>query len=128
MHGIIPPEAQRKIFPSARSCPDADAAARSCRGHWFTEFAEKLWPEKPSAALYFLWNERVPERTCRAYVSGEREMPAYLLIALMSGRDGERVTDELICCTKSGWAKDWRRAKAALAQLQQWQQLDLGIE
>lgn len=144
MHGIIPADAQGDIFPAARSCreisitPESGTglpiAARSCQSEespWFQKLCDDLWPDKPSAALFYLMDSKVPERTCRAYAAGDREPPAGFLRTLIRGSQGERVLDWITRGCKQPWDKERRIARirsAGIVETEQRVQHELALE
>ena len=56
---------------------------------WFADLVKNLWPIKGSAAVEQY--TRCPDRTARAYASGDREPPASVLRDLLRGDEGFRV-------------------------------------
>jgi hypothetical protein len=131
MHGNLPAQAQRAIFPPD-TCGDEFSAGKiaatsgaECVG-WFAELAQKLWGRKAWASISLL--TKAKERTAQRWAADDGEPGATVLRDLIRSDDGAGVLDALLIGCKSKWVRDYRRGQIALAQLDQWKQLDLGIE
>jgi hypothetical protein len=127
---------------AARSCSESSLAAhsylspeitaRSCSeiSGWFATLARNLWSTKPAATLQYLVG--IKERTSHAYVSGAREPPASLLVALLRGADCARVLDHVMAGSAAPWWHELRRARIVAAafdraRVQVDEQLQLGL-
>lgn len=83
---------------------------------WFALLVKTLWPVK--AAIAIEQYARCPDRTARAYTSGDREPPASVLRDLLRGDEGFRVLSQLL----DGFPVTWwiviqrERKLAALAR------------
>lgn len=129
MHGNLPAEAQRSIFPGDSSVTEktiSDSSVTGFENKWFSRLCERLWRDKPAAALDHLTSAELHQ--CYRYASGRQEPPATLIVELLRSPDGGRLLDQIVAGSKSKWVRDFRRAQAALPLLDQWKQLDLGIE
>lgn len=82
---------------------------------WFALLAKALWPVK--AAIAIEQYAGCPDRTARAYTSGDREPPASVLRDLLRGDEGYRVLSQLMDgCPVAWWGVIQRERKlAALA-------------
>ena len=133
MHGVLPAQAQRAIFPDVQSYIDKTTGAQSCvfeSNQWFKRLAAALWTTKAGAALHFL--TAVPERTCQAYASGTRD-PGDFIVRLLRSSEGRRVLNHLMRGCKQPWWHEHQLAEihyqarvaydAAVAQAQ----LELGL-
>jgi hypothetical protein len=144
MHGTLPIEPQKDIFPAAQSgqgasvTPEAGSAlpfaAQSCRDEenpWFAKLCSGLWPTKPAAALFYLTDGKVPERTCRAYASGEREPSSGFLRLLLRSSQGARVLDAIMRGSKQKWDQERRVARirsVSIIEMEQRVQHELALE
>lgn len=131
MHGNLPAEAQRAIFPRATSGGDSTDQSNVARSGeksvgWFAALARKLWGRKAWASIVFL--AKAPDRSAQRWVADDGEPGSSVLRDLIRSDDGGRVLDALLVGCKAKWAIDYRRGQLAIAQLDQWKQLDLGIE
>lgn len=68
---------------------------------WFSSMVAELWPIKGPAAVSQY--TRCPDRTARAYASGDREPPASVLRDLLRGDEGYRVLTYVMC----GFVPTW---------------------
>jgi hypothetical protein len=116
MHGNIPAEAQRAIFPDARLGTGFSSTAQTCGTleiHWFKRLSKSLWPSKPAAALHFL--TEVSERTCHSYVAGERDPSGDFVAKLLWSSDGGRVISQIMLGCKQPWWRDHQLAEIHFA-------------
>jgi len=129
MHGNLPAQAQRSIFAADSSAIEksiSDSLVIDPENKWFSALCEKLWRDKPAAALDHLTSAEIHQ--CYRYASGRQGTPGKLIVELLLGDDGPRVLDALLKGSKSRLAREWQRGRVAIQQLDQWKQLDLGIE
>jgi hypothetical protein len=116
MHGNLPANAQRAIFPAADSCAESSgihSRAGSCAEspRWFAELARFLSKTKPSATIQYLTGE--PERTCQTWTAdcAKPAIPkADVLVKLLRSGEGRRVLDHIMRGCKEPW---WRDVRAA---------------
>jgi hypothetical protein len=140
MHGNLPADAQRAIFPPAGSCADSTgihSSAGSCAEspRWFADLARFLSDKKPSATIQFLTGE--PERTCQAWTA-DYEKPAIpkanILAKLLRSGEGDHVLEYIMRGCTAPWWRDYRTAAKKAALLEQHKQsieqlqLDLALE
>lgn len=131
MHGNLPAQAQRAIFPEAisdcESSPDKfEVRNDSDSLGWFAKLARKLWPSKSAAAIELYTH--APTSTCLRWCRGGSDITGSALRDLIRSEDGLRVVNELVAGSKAKWVRDLKRGQLALAQLDQWKQFDLGVE
>lgn len=130
MHGIIPADAQRAIFPADSSDSEKSFSDSSVTGFefkWFSRLCEWLWRDKPAAALDHLTSAKLPQ--CYRYASGRQEPPATLIVELLRGPDGERFLDAVMRGSKVKWFADLCRARAIAAGVDRAvEQYELGLE
>lgn len=69
--------------------------------NWFSALVAELWPVKGPAAL--AQYARCPDRTARAYSSGDREPPASVLRDLLRGDEGYRVLTHVMRDREPTW-------------------------
>jgi len=122
MHGNLPAQAQRAIFPAAGSCVESKVIL-SCAGscvespRWFAELARYLSKTKPSATIQYLTAE--PERTCQTWTA-DCERPAIpkadVLAKLIRSSEGRRVLDYIMRGSKEAWWRDMRTAWIAFEE------------
>lgn len=147
MHGNLPAQAQRAIFPTVTS--DSGTTGNGCEitgdgipapftvtndktpePQWFFALARALWPLKAAASLACLTTAK--ERACYRYAAGEVEPPAHFLVELLRGAEGERVLDWITRGTKEKWDVQRRRARRLVAHddkaAQERQQIEMEIE
>lgn len=129
MHGNLPAESQRAIFPADSSATDStisDSSVTELENKWFSKLCEKLWPDKAAAALDHLTSAELHQ--CYRYASGRQGTPGWLIVELLCGPDGPRFQAALLAGRKCPLARETQRGRLAVQQLDQWKQLDLDIE
>lgn len=95
MHPRITADEKPATFPAAQVRHDR------AKDHWFADLVKNLWPVKGPAAIEQY--TRCPDRTARAYSSGDREPPASVLRDLLRGDEGYRV----LTFVMSGYPVTW---------------------
>jgi hypothetical protein len=110
MHGIIPAEAQRSIFPVATVRSEISEPRKDCNIlQWsFSKLATTLWPQKTASHLEFLTGD--PERTCFDRLGKDRDPPAGVLVKLLRSPEGGRVIGHVMRGSKADW---WQRHQLA---------------
>jgi hypothetical protein len=126
MHGNLPAEAQRAIFPADSSVTEksfSDSLANEPENKWFSRLAERLWRDKPAAALDHLTSAKLHQ--CYRYASGRQEPPATLIVELLQSSDGGRVLDQIMLGSQATWWLARQRADHIAAKLDEQFKLDL---
>ena len=130
MHGRIPADPQTAIFPADQLASQkvfSDRLAKEPENKWFSKLCDRLWKEKPAAALDHLTSAELHQ--CYRYAAGRQQPPAIVLYELLRGGDGERVLDQLMRGCKEPWWLAMRRARAASkAYDNAAEQLDLDLD
>lgn len=133
MHGVLPAEAQRAIFPAARVRNENSLSEKDCNIlQWsFSKLATSLWPQKTASHLEFLTGD--PERTCFDRLDKDRDPPAGTLVKLLRSAEGGRVLSHVMRGCKAEWWRDHQLAEIHFAAHQaydatvQQRQLELGL-
>jgi hypothetical protein len=135
MHGCLPAEPQKSIFPADSSDIEKSITDSLDSRGWFAQLAHRLWPKKPAAVLQHLVgddahaaSEASLERQCYRYASGKQEPPSPFLVALLRSSDGDRVLDHLMRGCREPWWQRHQLARAALPAVEQLRQLQLPID
>lgn len=85
------PNGFRAIEAAAGYCrdgPPADIVGRMLPQNWnFAVVASRIWRIKAAAAAHAITG--APERTCRAWASGQSEPPFHVACQLLDSEDGE---------------------------------------
>lgn len=120
MHGVLPADPQRSIFPDAQPCTDDLVDAQLCSDvggdGWFGRMAVKLWPKKTAAYLEYL--TRAKSRVCHYWVAG-REPGAGVLVTLLRGSEGRRVLEHVMRGSDARWWADIERDRLQAASARQ---------
>jgi hypothetical protein len=114
MHGRIPIDPQTAIFPADQSASQkafSDRLAKEPENKWFSKLCDRLWIDKPAAALNHLTSAELHQ--CYRYAAGRQQPPAIILYELLRGSDGARVLSEIMRGCKEPWWLAHRRAVAA---------------
>lgn len=131
MHGNLPAEAQRAIFPrvtsDAETCDQTSGVISDSESSgWFAKLARKLWSPKPPAAVEHLTG--APLSTCQRWCRDGSDITGTALRDLIRGSDGGRVLDELMRGAKPAWWQQYQFALAALPAVEQLRQLSLPLK
>lgn len=129
MHGNLPAEAQRAIFPADSLVIEksfSDSLANEPENKWFSRLCDKLWHDKPAAALDHLTSAKLHQ--CYRYASGRQEPGGMLIVELLRSSDGERVLDYIMHGSKADWWQRHQFARAALPAVEQLRQLSLPLK
>lgn len=129
MHGVLPADPQRAIFPADSLATEkcfSDSLATEPENKWFSRLAERLWRDKPAAALDHLTSAKLHQ--CYRYASGRQEPPATLIVELLQGSDGGRVLDHIMRGSAATWWQQYQFALAALPAVEQLRQLQLPLK
>jgi hypothetical protein len=129
MHGVLPAEAQRAIFPADSLASEktfSDSLANEPENKWFSRLCERLWRGKPAAALDHLTSAKLHQ--CYRYASGRQEPPGLLIVELLQSPDGGRVLADIMRGSKQPWWQQHQFALAALPAVEQLRQLSLPLK
>lgn len=129
MHGNLPAQAQRSIFPADSLDIGkfvGDSSVNRTKKAWFARIAERLWPSKTAAALGFLTQRH--DRQCYRYAAGDQEPPGGFVVDLLRSPDGGRFLDEAMRGSDAEWYRRYQFALAALPAVEHLRQLRLPID
>jgi hypothetical protein len=141
MHGNIPAQAQRAIFPSVKSDTESFGGPETRSNFkdekigvrndsenlpWFAKLARKLWSAKAPAAVEHL--SGAPLSTCQRWCRGGSDISGEGLRALIRSTDGKRVVAGIMHGSDAEWWQEYQFALAALPAVEQLRQLQLPLK
>jgi hypothetical protein len=129
MHGNLPAQAQRAIFPADSLASEksfTDSLATEPENKWFSALADSLWKPKPAAALDHFTSAKLHQ--CYRYASGRQEPPGLLIVELLQSSDGGRVLNHVMRGSTAAWWRQYQFALAALPAVEQLRQLQLPLK
>lgn len=129
MHGVLPADPQRAIFPADSLASEnsfSDSLANEPENKWFSALCERLWRGKPAAALDHLTSAKLHQ--CYRYASGRQEPGGFLIVELLRSQDGGRVLTDIMRGSTAPWWQQYQFALAALPAVEQLRQLQLPLK
>jgi hypothetical protein len=128
MHGNLPAEAQRSIFPGVISDAESSLSEFGVRSDsdgsgWFAKLARNLWSPKAPAAVEHLAG--TPLSTSQRWCRGGSDITGSALRDLIRSSDGARVLAEIMRGSKQPWWQSHLRAERIVTALDEQFKLDL---